>query len=206
MLGTNPLLQLRKKKDGSISDHDSAVVAHTMLSAQDVRISELERRNALLEKKNSLLNGPMFAATAKQSDDGAAPPEKHGWFARYLTLRNFGMALVVVISGVWTFFTWYTADKSAQLNDANNKATAADRRAELAEKSKAQIESDIAHWKKNSDDLKKDATELDKKIAQKDSDISKEKARADTLALQLDAAQKEKNRLIDSLGKAAKNP
>jgi chromosome segregation ATPase len=89
--------------------------------------------------------------------------------------------------------------RSVLQRHAQNKAVAADRRAELAERSKAQIEADIAYWKKNADDLNHE-------VSKADGEISKQKSKADTLTAELEQAQKEKNKLIDSLKQATKCP
>ena len=101
------------------------------------------------------------------------------WFSRYLTLRNFISAAVVMVAGIRVVFTWYTADKNTQL-------TVYKERYETSEKSRAAVEADINYWKNEADDFKSDA----EKKAQ---ELQKQQGRADQLQKDLDAERYKPN-------------
>jgi hypothetical protein len=107
-LSNNPLFKPKRAKDGAITDHDMLTIAATVVSVADERIEELER-------KSSVLNGPMFSAAKPVSEDETAAPDESNWFLRYLTLRNFLSAALAIIAGLWGFFTYTTSDKNFQL-------------------------------------------------------------------------------------------
>ncbi len=189
----------KRNKDGSITDHEMLTVAATLLSAADDKIDELGRRA-------SVINGPMFLSAKPDSDTDIHSKDEPTFFLKYLTIRNFVSATVLLAGALWAVFTWYSADKGAQLVMAQSRLEASDRRADLAEKAKAQLEADTAYWKKNADDYSK---EIPKKVAETEaqrSEVAKQKSRADTLQTELTNAQAEKNKLIASLTAASTTP
>jgi hypothetical protein len=202
----NPLLVLKRTKDGAISEHDVAVMATTILSAADERIRSLEARNALLERRNSVINGPMFLPAPSKSVDPKAPPLESNWFLQYLTLRNFLSALIVIVGALWGFFTWYSADKGVQLSDALAKAAASDRSADQAVKEREQFQKDSEYWKKNSTDYQKNAEKKEQERAKAAEDAASEKTRADTLSQQLLLSQKQSKELLEKLTAPALPP
>lgn len=143
-LSKNPVFKPKRDKDGRISDHEMLTVAVTLVSAADDRIDELER-------KSSLLNGPMFAAS-KASTDAAenTSPDESSWFLKYLTLRNFLSVAVVIIAGLWAFFTYTTSDKNFQL--------------ESKQKDVEGLQKEARFWKGQSDIYKGQGTDANNKL------------------------------------------
>ena len=199
LVKSNPLLMLKRSKDGTISEHDSALMATTILSAADDRIRALEERNAILERRNSVINGPMFLPAPAKSDDPKIPPAEPNWFLQYLTLRNFLSVLVLLVGALWTFFTWYSADKGAQLTEALNKAAASDRTADQAVKEREQFQKDSEYWKKNATDYEKNAEKKEQERAKAAEEAASQKTRADTLNQQLLLSQKQSKDLLEKL-------
>jgi hypothetical protein len=137
-LSKNPLFRPKRGKDGIVSDHEMLTVAATLISAADDRIEELEA-------KSSILNGPMFAAAkATTTDNEEGPSNESSWFLRYLTLRNFLSVAVVIIAGLWGFFTYTTSDKNFQL--------------ESKQKDVEGLQKETKFWKDQSDTYKTQAT------------------------------------------------
>jgi cytoskeletal protein RodZ len=137
-LSKNPLFRPKRGKDGIVSDHEMLTVAATLISAADDRIEELEA-------KSSILNGPMFAAAkATTADNEEGPSNESSWFLRYLTLRNFLSVAVVIIAGLWGFFTYTTSDKNFQL--------------ESKQKDVEGLQKETKFWKDQSDTYKTQAT------------------------------------------------
>lgn len=193
-LARNPIFRPRLREDGSPTDDHLLTVAATVISASDAHIDNLEKRA-------HVLNSPMFqpALKGESSDTIDVSVEEAGWFSKYLTLRNFLSVTVVIIAGVWAFFTWFTADKNAQVTVYKGRLEDADRRNDLLEKAKAGIEVDISHWKREAEDFRKEA---ESKVADGKVQISK----IEGLQKDLDSERSENRRLVDALKKAATPP
>ncbi len=165
LLAKNPLFQPKIGKDGKPSAKEMVTVASTLLSAADERI-------ASLEKRVSLLNAPLFQAPILPGKHSDAPTEEKeaGWLMKYFTLRNFAGVVIVLVGALWTVFTWWTADKSAQLQHAQSQLTE-------SENSRQQFQKDSEYWKKDSEDWQKKMEKKDgelKDAQNKVSDAEKE--------------------------------
>ena len=184
----------RLRPDGTPTTDHLLTVAATVISASDAHIEDLERRA-------HVLNSPMFQPALKGDFSNVidVSTEEAGWFSRYLTLRNFLSVAVVIIAGVWGFFTWFTADKNAQVTVYKGRLEDADRRNDLLEKAKAGIEADIAHWKKEAEDFRKEAEN-------KGADAKVQNSKAEGLQKDLEAERAENRRLVDALKKDATPP
>src|SRR5581483_172832 len=138
----------------------------------------------------------MFQPALKaDSSDVIDASIESGWFSKYLTLRNFLSVTVVIVAGIWAFFTWFTADKNAQVTVYQGRLADADRRNEPLQKDKAGIEIDIAHWKKEAEDFRKEAET-------KGADAKVQSSKAEGLQKDLDVARAENKKLVEALNKA----
>lgn len=170
-----------KTKSGSITAHDMLIVAMTVISAADVEIHRLNRRTEALERHSRWLNAPMFAiAQPKRSTDAPenkeasdsklGDPAESGWLSKYLTLRNFLSAMVVLISAIAGFFAWWTQDENVQLVSQISLTAQALDRAKRAEDAEKQMEDRVKFFTENKllkrqvESLKAQATRDAKKI------------------------------------------
>ena len=184
MLAKNPLFQPKIGKDGKPGPKEMLTVASTLLSAADERI-------ASLEKRGSVLNAPIFQPPMLPGGnaESATEAKEANWLMRYFTLRNFAGVVIVLVGALWTVFTWWTADKSVQLQHAQSELSA-------SENSRQQFQKDSEYWKKDNEDLKK---QVDKKesglkeaqgrVSEAEKESSNLKGRVQELEKQLKATQ-----------------
>lgn len=193
-LARNPMYRPKKGKDGAPSDREMLTVATTLLAAADERISVLER-------KALVFNAPLFHAPMLpgQADD-VADKREASWLLKYLTLRNFGGVMVVLIGAIWAVFTWYSADKGAQLTIANQ-------RLRDSETSREQFQKDSAYWKKDADDLRAKSMSQDAEhkqaIEKKDAEVKLAQEQSATLKGRLQELEKQ---LLGSKGGGSSPP
>lgn len=189
----------RLNKDGSVTDRDMLLLASAVIASSDKHIRATDKRNDQLESRLSWWNSPMFqtaapplALAAAPTVDDEATQAASSWFVRHLTLRNLASVIVVVVSGVWVFFTWYTSDKNEQLTHVKSLLESSERRAADTEKSKEQLEKDFNFYKDNAKDISKENETLKASVAA-------QKAKAEEASKAAAAQRTENTKLLDLL-------
>jgi hypothetical protein len=181
ILAKNPLFQPKIGKDGKPSPKEMLTVASTLLSAADERI-------ASLEKRASVLNAPMFQRPMLSGGNAeiATEDKETSWLMKYFTLRNFAGVVIVLVGGLWTVFTWWTADRSVQLQHAQSELAE-------SENSRQQFQKDAEYYKKDREDLKnqvdKELKEAQDRVSEAEKESSNLKGRVQELEKQVKATQ-----------------
>lgn len=182
-LAKSPLYKPKRGKDGSPSEKELLTIATTLLAAADERITALE-------KKALVLNAPLFQSPMLLGDGGEGHNDKSeaSWLMKYLTLRNFAGVMVLLVGAIWAVFTWYSADKGAQLTVANQ-------RLKDSETSREQFQKDSAFWKKDADDMRSKLTDQEtthkQAIDKKESELKTAQEQSATLKGRIQELEKQ---------------
>lgn len=199
----------RLKKDNTVADSDMLLVASAVIAAADQQIRSMERVNSRLEQRLSWWNEPMFQKALPAAIGGGELPPKDnpadpldteiGKFAKLITVRNLCSLLVVLCSALWVVFTWYSSDKSAQLEHVKSLLAASEKRAADTELSKGQVEKDFAFYKDNVGEVTTNAEKYRTANAKLTGDNQALHATIDSQRLTIESQKTENSKLIDKL-------